>query len=152
MKLLISLVLSAVLIGSVSAKETQQILSSEQQQLVDKDDYQEVIFEHVIDGDTLVASGKTIRLWGIDAPEKNEPMYEICAKVLELFAETGKLECKLINFDRYDRQVMHCYSGNSDLGSSMVKTGFAKDYKKYSGGFYQQEQNFAKAGNLGIWE
>lgn len=152
MKLLISLLLLAFMIGDVSARETKNVLSNQQQKIIEEDGYEELIFDRVIDGDTFIASGKRIRLWGIDAPEKDEEMYQICSKALELFLETGRLECKLINFDRYDRHVMHCNSDGSDVGGLMVKTGFAEDYQKYSGGFYRQEEAFAREGKLGVWE
>lgn len=114
--------------------------------------YEQLTFERVIDGDTFIASNRKIRLWGIDAPEKNEPLYRVTSKALELFLETGVLECKLIDMDKYKRYVMHCLSDGKDIGALMVKIGFAKDYKKYSGGLYQTEQKFAKDALLGIWE
>ncbi len=47
---------------------------------------------------------------------------------------------------------MHCYSDDVDIAALMVKAGFAKDFPKYSGGFYSSEQDFAKEGQLGIWQ
>lgn len=32
-------------------------------------------FERVIDGDTIVASKRKIRIWGIDTPERDHPGY-----------------------------------------------------------------------------
>ena len=114
--------------------------------------YEELELDRVIDGDTIVASKRKIRLWGIDAPEKDESLYEISSKALALFLETGKLHCKQIDVDRYQRDVMHCYSGDNDVGSLMVKSGFARDFTKYSGGFYKKEEEFAQKSKLGVWE
>ena len=113
--------------------------------------YEVLAFERVVDGDTFKASGRTIRIWGINAPEKKQPLYEETTLALKAFLETGVLKCKLIEQDKYKRDVMHCYSGQNDLGALMVKAGFARDFAKYSGGFYRSEQNFAKSSNLGIW-
>lgn len=109
-------------------------------------------FEKIVDGDTFKASGRTIRVWGINAPEKNQPLYDVSSLALEAFLETGILRCKQIEKDKYQRYVMHCYSGNNDIGALMVKSGFASDFAKYSGRFYSAEQTFAKEGKLGIWE
>ena len=114
--------------------------------------YNVFTFEKVVDGDTFHASDKIIRLWGIDAPEKHEQHYEISSKALELFLEKGVLKCKQVDVDRYERDVMHCYLGDADIGGLMVKLGYAKDYPKYSGGFYQREQQFAKEEKLGLWK
>ena len=114
--------------------------------------YQILQMERVIDGDTFVASGFKIRLWGVNAPEKNEPLFETSAAALTLFLNGAKLRCKLIEFDPYKREVRHCFVDDADLGALMVKSGFAKDFKKYSGGFYQEEQKSAQAGKLGVWK
>lgn len=114
--------------------------------------YRPLSFERVIDGDTFIASDMMIRIWGIDAPEKKERLYRASSKALELFLSEGLLFCKLVELDAYRREVMHCFIGKADLGGLMVKTGFAKDYEKFSGGFYQPEENFAKQGLLGLWD
>lgn len=109
-------------------------------------------FERVIDGDTMVASNRKIRIWGIDAPEKEHPGYLAASWLLESLIKEGELSCKLIDIDRYKREVMHCLIDGLDIGGMMVKAGMAKDYKKYSGGYYKQEQDQAKAKKRGIWK
>lgn len=109
-------------------------------------------FERVVDGDTLVASGRKIRIWGIDAPEKNTPAYMASSWLLQSFVSEGKLTCKFIDLDKYKRHVMHCLIDGLDIGAMMVKMGMAKDYTKYSGGYYQQEQSQAKSAKRGIWK
>jgi len=114
--------------------------------------YEPLSLERVVDGDTFYASGKKIRMWGIDAPERNEAMFEISTKALELYMDGADLRCKHIEMDRYQRFVMHCFINDTDLGGLMVQTGFAKDFTKYSGGFYRSEETFAREGRLGLWE
>ena len=84
--------------------------------------------ERVIDGDTLVASGKKIRLWGIDAPEKGEALYKISTMYLTTILKEDGLACKFIEKDRYKRDVMQCFIGSHDIGSMMVLMG--RCYKK----------------------
>tara|TARA_R110002095_G_scaffold215233_1_gene208868 strand:- start:335 stop:916 length:582 start_codon:yes stop_codon:yes gene_type:complete len=107
--------------------------------------------DYVIDGDTIVADGKKIRLWGINTPEKNNPYFLIAKMLLESFLSEGELKCKFIEKDRYKRDVMHCLIDGRDIGSMMVQTGMAKDYSKYSGDYYQYEEDLAKAKKMGIW-
>lgn len=71
---------------------------------------------------------------------------------LQLFLDGADLTCKQVDVDRYQRDVVHCLVGKADLGSLIVKTGWAKDYTKYSGGFYQSEEAFAKDERLGVLE
>ncbi len=114
--------------------------------------FEKLKLERVIDGDTFVASGRKIRLWGINAPEKNAPAFLASTWLLQGLIKDGPLTCKLIERDRYQREVMHCLIDGLDVGAMMVKMGMAKDHPKYSGGYYQLEQNEAKAENRGIWK
>lgn len=107
--------------------------------------------ERVIDGDTFVASGRKIRVWGINAPEKDETGYKVAGWFLESLVKDGELSCKFIYKDKYQRDVMQCASKGVDIGSEMVRFGLAKDYKKYSGGYYRPEEYFAKKAKKGIW-
>ena len=108
--------------------------------------------ERVIDGDTIVADGRKIRLWGINAPEKNEDYYQAAKLFLESLLKDGKVSCKLIDIDKYQREVMHCFSQGDDLGSLIVQVGLAEDFEKYSAGYYAYEQDMAKKRLLGIWK
>jgi endonuclease YncB( thermonuclease family) len=109
-------------------------------------------YERTIDGDTFVASGRKIRLWGIDAPEKNDPASLASTLYLEVILKKGILTCKQIDVDRYRRDVMQCFVDGFDVASDLVRFGLAKDYKKYSGGFYSSEEAFAKKNKSGIWK
>lgn len=113
--------------------------------------YQAYDLERVIDGDTIVASGKKIRLWGIDTPEKDEPYFWAAKLLLESLLEEGALTCKFIEQDRYQRAVMHCLIDVLDIGSMMVQSGMAKDYSRYSGDYYQYEEDRARLMKRGIW-
>lgn len=110
-----------------------------------------LVYERVIDGDTFVASGKKIRLWGVDAPEKNKPEGYTASIYLEVLLEQGQLNCKFMYKDRYQRDVMKCFSDGFDIAADLVKMGMAQDYKKYSNGYYSKEEQKAKNSKSGIW-
>ena len=110
-----------------------------------------MLLERVIDGDTFVASGLQIRLWGIDAPERGEPLYEYSRLILEQILQSGALSCAPVDRDRTARVVMHCRSDEADIGALMVRAGFARDHVRYSKGFYAEEQDAAQSAGAGLW-
>lgn len=106
----------------------------------------------IIDGDTFVANNQKIRLWGIDTPERNQPYAQEATDFLQKLTSKGDLTCDYKDTDRYQRIVMRCFIDGEDIGSNLVENGLAKDFKKYSDGFYNREEVLAKSNNLGIWQ
>ena len=109
----------------------------------------------VIDGDTIKINGKKIRLFGIDAPEKNQ----ICSKnsnsyncgltstkFLKEIIKNEKIECTYKNLDRYGRILGIC----GDINGKMVEFGHAVAYVRYSKK-YLSLQRKAKNEKRGIW-
>lgn len=132
-----------------SAKDTDELIGERE---FTKSFHAEYTLERVIDGDTIVADGIKIRLWGIDAPEKKSDFYLPSKLLLESILSEGILRCKFIEKDRYQSYIMHCLIDDLDVGSMMVQVGMAKDYSKYSGDFYQYEEDQARAKRLGMWK
>lgn len=108
-------------------------------------------YESVVDGDTFYADGKKIRIWGIDAPEKGEYEYYTATLYLEVLLENKELSCNLMHIDKYKREVMRCYAEGNDIASDLVRMGMAKDYEKYSKGYYEKEEIEARQNKRGIW-
>ena len=117
----------------------------------------------ITDGDTLKRNGVRYRLEGIDAPEINQ----ICtlnnqdwecglaaALYLEQLHGTDGFECKELGQDRYKRILARCYifkDGNRmDIGSIMVRKGYALAYRRYSKD-YIDEEKLAKDNKRGLW-
>lgn len=148
----IFLVLLIMMVPAYAAPSGEAVSVLPDEKTAKKDPYRPMELERVKDGDTFFASGVEIRIWGIQAPERHQALYAISTKALELFLERGELRCKFLYYDINKREVCHCYSGETDIGSLMVKTGFARDFQKYSNGFYNQEEQFAREGKLNIWE
>ena len=116
---------------------------------------------HVSDGDSLRSGELRIRLFGIDAPEKNQQCIDgngadwacgmAAQKALEtLVANAPYLQCDLIDVDRYRRVVMRCFDGKTDLAAALVRVGLALAYRRYSARYIVNEET-AKAAKLGIW-
>ena len=114
----------------------------------------------IVDGDGLTIGELRVRLWGIDAPELDQTCERggseyacgvIAREVLRGLVADDKPACRTVNRDRYGRIVARCTVAGHDLGSMMVNAGWAVDYRRYSSGTYQLEQERAQDAGRGLW-
>lgn len=111
----------------------------------------------VHDGDTLRCGKTSIRLFGVDAPEVRrgqtpaEPLaYD--ARDLLVSLTRGRVGCRVVEQDRYGRQVAKCWSSASpDLNAAMIRSGLATEWRRYSKGAYAAAQDEAWAAGRGTW-
>ena len=126
-------------------------------------------FAKVVDGDTIKINSKKIRLYGIDAPEKKQKCKktyltisfmsftkdymcgEVSTEKLIKKINKQKLNCNILDVDRYKRLIGECFKRNINLNSWMVSNGYAVAYRKYSKKYVSDEIN-AKKNKLGIWQ
>ncbi len=93
---------------------------------------------YVIDGDTITIAGQNIRLFGIDAPELDDPYGKISKQKLMQLCAGQKIKAVCTGDLSHERQVAKCYLADGrDLSAEMVKNGMAIDWPKYSGGAYR---------------
>jgi endonuclease YncB( thermonuclease family) len=115
----------------------------------------------VIDGDTIRIGDTRIRLWGIDAPEgrqtcqgRNGDVYE-CGRdstaVLNELIRGQPVKCDVKDRDRYGRVVAVCRTEAGELNATMVRRGWAVEYKQFSRGRYSRDQAEAQHEGVGIW-
>ena len=115
----------------------------------------------VSDGDSLRSGNLRIRLFGIDAPELRQQCADqngvlwncgTAAKqqLNDLIGTSKDLQCNLRDVDRYGRLVMQCFSGSTDLGAAMVRSGHALAYRDFSD-LYIPEEKQAKTALIGVW-
>jgi endonuclease YncB( thermonuclease family) len=107
---------------------------------------QNLIFERVIDGATIVASGKTVTLWGVTALDPADPHAFAANLYLRTMIGKGALRCAPMSSEA-DRHVMHCLIDGADVGSLMVQMGM----DRAAGPYYQGEQSYAHAKHRGVW-
>jgi endonuclease YncB( thermonuclease family) len=104
-------------------------------------------FEKVIDGATIVASGKTISLWGVKPIAATNPNSYAAKLYLETMLKTGALSCS-DEGRAGGLPQMHCYIDSADVGSLMVQMGMAMAGDPY----YDVEQSYAQAQQRGVWK
>lgn len=96
---------------------------------------------HVIDGDTFRAEDYgPVRLWGINAPEYNEPLgAEAHMFLLEVVQGSDRtLYCMSMGRDSYERTVAKCVTYDGiDVACLLLSAGLAEEWTNYSGGFYR---------------
>lgn len=84
----------------------------------------------VIDGDTFVTTeGETIRLMGINTPEKNHCFHKESTDALESMLEWNKLSIIRMGQDKYNRTLGFVYVGEHNVNIIMVRAGFAESMK-----------------------
>jgi endonuclease YncB( thermonuclease family) len=112
----------------------------------------------IIDGDTLEINGKTVRLYGIDAPELGQYCmnganryrcgYEAALALTKLVG-SGPVECRPTPVDSNDEGQI-CSVGLVDLAEAMLRRGYAVAPPS-SFAVYRRAEKEAKQGRLGIW-
>ena len=114
----------------------------------------------ITDGDTIKILNNKIRLYGIDAPEKNQKCnkngkeYNCGADATEaLIKKISKNTIKCLTQkkkDRYNRFLGICFIDKEDLNKWMVRNGYAIAYRRYSKNYILDEE-YAKSKKLGLW-
>ena len=93
-------------------------------------DHETVIVERVIDGDTFVSGNNSIRLLGINSPERGEKYYDEAKEFLEreILNKTVRLEFGKEKYDRYKRILAYVYINRENINLKLVESGFANFY------------------------
>ena len=94
----------------------------------------------VIDGDTLRFGRETVRIFGIDAEERNETNGPRAKEALQrLVTESGYVRCQPTGDTTHGRSVARCYvSIGHDVAAILVSWGVVLDCARYSGGVYRR--------------
>lgn len=114
----------------------------------------------VVDGDTLAVEGQRIRLFGIDAPERDQ-MCEAAGRsyacgraageALARLIGDARLSCVERDRDPYGRSVATCTAAGRDLNRAMVAEGWAVAYTRYSRDYVRDEAE-ARRARRGLWQ
>ncbi|MBP0485031.1 thermonuclease family protein [Sagittula salina] len=94
---------------------------------------------YVTDGDTFSLRGvdRPIRVWGLDAPERDERGASAATSTLRRLVAGQSLTCRVRDIDRYGRIVGQCFLADGrDVAAQMIAAGVAREYCYFSGGYY----------------
>jgi endonuclease YncB( thermonuclease family) len=112
----------------------------------------------VLDGDTIdveLASGPIrVRLNGIDAPEKNQPMGAEATLTLSKLVNSKTVLLEPFEQDKYDRMIATVYLGDRNINVEMVTLGYAWAYRRYMKSANRELCSLefaARKAHLGIW-
>ncbi len=114
-----------------------------------------------MDGDTIkvrLDSGPiTVRLHGIDSPERKQAIGPAATKALRNLVEHESLKLEVIEQrDAYDRLVARVFVRGEDINVRMVASGYAWAYRRYlrheatDEGYCRAEAE-ARAARRGLW-
>ncbi len=111
----------------------------------------------VHDGDTFRCGSERVRLFGVDAPEVRRGAspaqpYAYAARDELIRLTRSRVGCRFVERDRYGRFVGRCWSTvSNDVGAAVIRSGFARDYRRYSQGRYAAEEADARDHRRGLW-
>ena len=120
----------------------------------------------VADGDGLVVAPggwfrslftrhRRVRLYGIDAPELDQPLGQESKVELNRICRVW-MRMKVMDFDRYGRVVGLVYGDDpmQSLNRQMVATGLAYYYRRYGGAQYgiKLAEEEARQAGRGLWK
>ncbi|GBD42931.1 hypothetical protein HRbin40_00391 [bacterium HR40] len=90
----------------------------------------------VRDGDTIEVDGRPVRLKGIAAPERRQPLGEVASRAMRALALGQRVVCAPDGSRSYERIVAICELSGVDLAAFLVARGLARDCPRFSGGRY----------------
>lgn len=112
----------------------------------------------VSDGDSLhleLPDGERVRvrLYGIDAPEKDQECALAARKKLGKLIYDKEIRVEVLDVDKYGRYVGKVYAGARYVNRYMLKEGLAWHYKHYAADdkLLAEAESRAKAAGRGIW-
>lgn len=111
------------------------------------------------DGDSLMVGETEVRLFGVDAPEFDQTCTRdkqawncggAAAEQLMALVTGKEVECVSMGLDDHKRLLGRCTVRGTDVNETMVSSGYAVAYRRYSTD-YAPAEDAAKAAKVGIW-
>ncbi len=111
----------------------------------------------VWDGDSIVVSTmagpQQIRIFGIDAPEKNQPFGVQAKRYLEGLLKNQQVIIEPLEQDSYQRTIANVTQQQRSVADQLVEQGFAWAYRRYNppNALIEKEAR-AKRERRGLWK
>lgn len=94
-------------------------------------DYEYAVIERVIDGDTVVINSNiSVRLLGINSPERGEQYYQEAKEFLEMIVLDKEVELRFgkEKYDKYNRVLAYVFYKGENVNLELVDEGYANFY------------------------
>lgn len=110
----------------------------------------------ITDGDTLTVRNLketiTIRLEGIDAPEKHQPFGTKSKEHLSSLVHNKRVQVKKTGVDKYGRTLGYVIANGMEVNARMISDGYAWHFAKYNTEERLTKlEESAKAAKRGLW-
>ncbi len=113
----------------------------------------------IIDGDTIeikeLGERKTIRLWGIDTPEWDQPYSKEAKKYLGKALLNEKIHIKPLYYDKFGRLIAVIHHKKVNINQLLVERGFAWVHSSYCNKrickFWKKLEKKAQKEKRGLW-
>jgi endonuclease YncB( thermonuclease family) len=114
----------------------------------------------VVDGDTfdvtLDSGSIRVRMWGIDAPEHDQPYGPQATSELRRLVEGHEIQLQPAGQTSYERMVARVFVEGTDIDAEMIKGGFAMAERRYlrqfdDGKSYCVLEQSARSAGSGMW-
>jgi endonuclease YncB( thermonuclease family) len=118
------------------------------------------VVERVFDGDSAQLrtgdGGVTIRLHGVDAPERGQAHAESARRALSELVLHAQVDVEVIDIDQYDRYVGIVRRGDVIINEALLEAGHAWAYRGYLGqvagdALYCELEAEAREAERGLW-
>jgi micrococcal nuclease len=110
----------------------------------------------VTDGDTLKTNTpQTLRLLGINTPEKNQPFYQEAKDFLLGQVQNKTIQIESHGPDKYKRTLAYIFLEDQNINTQILSNGLATLYYYDKDSHYnelKEAEEFARLNNLGIWK
>lgn len=110
----------------------------------------------ILDGDTLVIIGDddielTLRLAGIDAPEKDQPFGGEAKSFLEDLLTEQSISLEDVRKEKYGRLLAHAYLNSRWIDLEVIEHGMAWVYPDADSRLLREAEATARSKKLGVW-
>lgn len=125
-------------------------------QTVDAEPYKAIVIQ-VWDGDSMAVSTtngpQQIRIFGIDAPEKDQPFGAQAKRYLERLLKNQEVSIEPLEQDSYQRTIANVTQQQRNVANLLVEQGFAWAYRRYNPpSELIEREDRAKRERRGLWQ
>jgi endonuclease YncB( thermonuclease family) len=110
----------------------------------------------VVDGDTVrLTNGATLRLIGINTPEKNMPLFNQAKNFLTILIQNKEVQIQSFGIDKYGRTLAFIFLNDKNINTQILQQGLATLYCYENDPCLdelKQAEEFARINQKALWK